>query len=161
MIQLPHRGRLTHVCVRKLGHHWFQWWLVACSAPTHYLNKWWIIVVSIFRNKSLWNWNKNATVFFQENTFENDICKMSAILSQPQCVKGIPCAQRSPWRTPVKWFLLVKTQLGIMKTVCCWLSISCTKAMYLWSFSKPWSTIQYIYILYDFIGVKHSLIFSW
>ena len=26
----PH---LSHLCVSKLGYHWFKWWFVACSAP--------------------------------------------------------------------------------------------------------------------------------
>ena len=29
---------------------------------------------------------RNSNIFIEENTFENVICKMSAILSQPQCV---------------------------------------------------------------------------
>ena len=33
-----------HICVRELGQHWFREWLVAWSAPSHYLNRWWLIV---------------------------------------------------------------------------------------------------------------------
>ena len=28
-------------------------------------------------------------IFIQENTFENDVCKMHVILSRPQCVKDL------------------------------------------------------------------------
>ena len=39
---LTHWNRVTHICVSKhIGHHWFSQWLVACSAPSHYLNKCW------------------------------------------------------------------------------------------------------------------------
>ena len=34
---LTHWGRETHICITKLGHHWFRKWLVAWSAPSHYL----------------------------------------------------------------------------------------------------------------------------
>ena len=32
------------ICVRESGQHWFRWWLVACSAPSHYLNQCFVIV---------------------------------------------------------------------------------------------------------------------
>ena len=35
---------------------------------------------------SPWNFNRNSYIFIQENTFENVVRKMAAILSQPQCV---------------------------------------------------------------------------
>ena len=25
---------MAHICISKLDHHWFTWWLVACLAPT-------------------------------------------------------------------------------------------------------------------------------
>ena len=31
--------QVTHTCISKLSHHWFRYWLVACLAPTHYLNQ--------------------------------------------------------------------------------------------------------------------------
>ena len=36
------------------------------------------------RNKHKWNFNQNRTIFIQENAFENIVCKLAAILSQPQ-----------------------------------------------------------------------------
>ena len=36
---LTHWGRVTHICVSTLDHNWFRYWLVACSAPSHYLNQ--------------------------------------------------------------------------------------------------------------------------
>ena len=35
---------------------------------------------------------RNSYIFIQENAFENVVCKMAAILSRPQCVKGFNAA---------------------------------------------------------------------
>ena len=35
--------------------------------------------------RSSWHLNQNTTIFIQENALENVVCKMSAILSRPQC----------------------------------------------------------------------------
>ena len=35
---LPHLPLVPHICVSDLGQHWFRWWLVAYSPPSHYLN---------------------------------------------------------------------------------------------------------------------------
>ena len=37
-------NRAKHICICKTDHHWLKYWLVACSAPSHYLNQWWHIV---------------------------------------------------------------------------------------------------------------------
>ena len=55
-------------------------------APSHYLNQWWNIVIWTLRNKLQWNVNSNSNICIEENTFENVICEMLFILSQPQCV---------------------------------------------------------------------------
>ena len=34
---LTYRGRVTHIWGSKLCHHWLWYWLVACSARSHYL----------------------------------------------------------------------------------------------------------------------------
>ena len=39
------------------------------------------------RNKLQWNFNQNSYIYIQENAFENVVCEMLTILSQPQCVK--------------------------------------------------------------------------
>ena len=40
-----HRGRMTHINVSILYHHWFRQSLAACLATTHYhLNQWWFVV---------------------------------------------------------------------------------------------------------------------
>ena len=66
-------------------HHWFRWWFVAWSVPSHYLNQSWNIVNLNLRNKFQWNVNRNSYFFSQESAFENVFCEMAAILSRPQC----------------------------------------------------------------------------
>ena len=80
---LTHRGQVGHICVGKLGHHWFIQWLVTYLAPSHYMIQCcnWTI-----RNERQWNCNRNSYIFIQENPFENVVWKMAAILSRPQCV---------------------------------------------------------------------------
>ena len=38
-------------------------------------------------NKLQWNFNRYSYIFIQENSFENVVCEISAILSRPQCVQ--------------------------------------------------------------------------
>ena len=63
-------------------------WLVF-PAPSHYLNQCWNIVNWILRNKPQWNFNWNSNIFIQEMAFENVVCKIASILSQPQRVKQL------------------------------------------------------------------------
>ena len=37
-------GWLMHMCVSELVHHWFRWWLIAYSVPSHYRSQYWYIV---------------------------------------------------------------------------------------------------------------------
>ena len=43
-------GRMMHICFSELGHHWIRQWLVAFSAPSHYLNQWWYNFNETIRN---------------------------------------------------------------------------------------------------------------
>ena len=50
------------------------------------------------RNKLQWNRNRNSYISFRENAFGNVVWQMAAILSRPQCVKGVvfrACSQTS------------------------------------------------------------------
>ena len=84
---LTHWGQVMHVCFGNINHHWFRKWLVACSAQCHYLNQWLNIVNWTLRNTFQWHLNRNLNIFIEENTFENVVCEMAAILFRPQCVK--------------------------------------------------------------------------
>ena len=68
-----------HICIIKLGHHYFRWWLVA----------YWHIVNWILRNKLQWNHNQNSYIFIQENASESVICEMAAILSRGRWVNRL------------------------------------------------------------------------
>ena len=66
-------------------------WVVAWTAPSHYLNQCWNIVNWTLGNKLQWNFSRNSNIFIEENTFENVVCEMLFISSRPQCVK-LACA---------------------------------------------------------------------
>ena len=72
---------------RRVNHHRFRKWIVAWTAPSHYLNQCWNIVNWTLRNKLQWNFTRNSYIFIQENALENVVCEMASILSRPQYVK--------------------------------------------------------------------------
>ena len=70
----------TQLYMRQItNHHWFRRWLVAWSAPSHYLNQCWNIVDSTLGNKLQWNFNRNSNIFIQENAFKNVVCELASI----------------------------------------------------------------------------------
>ena len=103
---LPRRNQLplnslrpsdAYICISKRRHHWSRYWLVAWSAPSHYLNQCWYIVNSNLGNTLQhvqWNFNRNYNIFIQEDAFESVVCEMAAILPQPQCINP---AYLIPW----------------------------------------------------------------
>ena len=58
-------GQMTYICLIDLG-HWFMQWLVACLAPSHYLNQCWLIVSWTLRNKLEWSFNRIQTIFIKK-----------------------------------------------------------------------------------------------
>ena len=68
--KLTHPPLVPQICVSKSGQHWFRSWLVAYSAPNHYLNQCWVIVNWTLMNKLQWNFNQN-TKFFIKNMHMN------------------------------------------------------------------------------------------
>ena len=56
-------------------------------APSHYLNQCWNLINWTGGNKLHWNLNRNLYIFIPENTLENVVWKIAAILYQPQFVK--------------------------------------------------------------------------
>ena len=63
-----------HICLSEQSHFWIRQRLVTRSAPSHYLNQCWLIVVWILRNKGQWKLNRNRIRFTQENN-----SKMSSV----------------------------------------------------------------------------------
>ena len=83
--------------------------------PSHYLNQCWNIVNFNLRNKLQWNINRNSYIFIQENAFENVVCKISAIMSQPQCVVNTKI-YFCWWHWNLAWLL---PPVGILMTLGC------------------------------------------
>ena len=73
---------MTHICVGNLtiivsDNAW--------SAPSHYLNQWWNIVDSTFKNKLQWNFNRISNICFMKMRL--NVSSLAVILSRLQCVK--------------------------------------------------------------------------
>ena len=51
LIILTHLPLMPHLCVIELSQQWSRQWLVACSAPSYYLNQLWAIVNWTLKNK--------------------------------------------------------------------------------------------------------------
>ena len=59
------------------------------------------------QEKSLWNLNLTTKSVFQEYDFENDVCKMVAILLRPQCVNGEPTGMiLTTWHKQLPYFFI-------------------------------------------------------
>ena len=84
---LTHWGRVTHKCAIDMSHLWFRYWLVAYSAPNHYLNQCWNIVGAKLGNKCRRNLKRDSYICIKENAFENVVWVMVAILSRSQYAK--------------------------------------------------------------------------
>ena len=85
--RLIHWGRVTHICISKLNHHWFRSWPVRHQAIiwTNYG----IFLLGYLRtNLSEFLFFRNSCSFIQENAFEN-VCEMATILSQPQYINDM------------------------------------------------------------------------
>ena len=47
---------VPNICICESGQFWFKLWFVAYSAPSHYLNQYWVIVNWTLRNKLHYDW---------------------------------------------------------------------------------------------------------
>ena len=66
---LTHWSQVTHM--RIIKHHWSRHWLVAWTAPSHFMKQCWNIVNWTLINKFQWH-NRNSLIFIQEKkTLEN------------------------------------------------------------------------------------------
>ena len=94
-------GLPTHICITRPQwvntlwpedlHRWTGCSLVQvmiwhCTTPSHYLNQCWLTINWTPRNKLQSKFNQNTQCLSQENSFENVVCKILAILSLPQCI---------------------------------------------------------------------------
>ena len=104
---LTHLPRVPHICVSELCQHWFRWWLVAWSVPSHYLNQCWLIVSWTLTNKFQLDLNWNVKLFLHENALENIICEMAAILSRWRSDNDY--IHMNKWEHDLTWY--IETQL--------------------------------------------------
>ena len=91
---ITHLPLVPHICFGKLGRHWFRYWLVAFSAPSHYLKQCWLIV----------DWN-----LMNKLKYENVVWERVAILSRGIWVKSNPEIIRS---FALTYILAVKSSKG-------------------------------------------------
>ena len=56
---------------------------------SYYLNQQWRIIDLTPWNKFKWNFNQNTNIFMLENAFDDVVCNISAILSQPRRIKNV------------------------------------------------------------------------
>ena len=89
---LTHFPLVTHIWVSESGQHWFRQWLVAYSAPSHYLNQCWFIVNWTFTNKLYWCFNQNTKLYIHKNASQNIVCEKAAILSRGKWVNSFSTA---------------------------------------------------------------------
>ena len=90
---LIHLPLVSQKCVGKLDQHWLRQWIVANSAPSHYLNQWSLTINWTLRNNIQWNLNQNTRLVFHRNGPENVDCEMAAIFSRGRWVDI--CAESS------------------------------------------------------------------
>ena len=69
------QGRVMNLCVSKLGHHCFRYWLVACSTQILSMSSLSIV------------WKKISKMWIKKVHLKNVVCKMAAIIYLPRCVK--------------------------------------------------------------------------
>ena len=90
---------MQHICVNTLGHHWFRYCLVACSAPSHYLNQCWLSVSWTPENRVHWNFNRNSIIFIQENAFANVVNQIGGYFVRGYWRKHTSILLVQPWIT--------------------------------------------------------------
>ena len=69
------------------------------TAPSHFLNHLWLVINWTFRNKIKWNLNRNTHIFFHDNSFENIVCNLTAILCRLWRVKSSAVIRY--WHAPI------------------------------------------------------------
>ena len=72
---------VLHICISESGQHWFRQWLGAWSAPNHYLNQCWILLIGPLGI----NFSEMAieiNTFWLKKCTWNVFCELAAILSK-------------------------------------------------------------------------------
>ena len=80
-----------HICVAKLGRHWFRKWLVACLTPSHYLNQWCLCINHTPMNKLQSENYRNKPVFINEIVLKFIICNLLPFYSGEDALTTAHC----------------------------------------------------------------------
>ena len=86
----PPASLVPHICGSEWCQHCLRKLLIACSAPSHYLNQCWVLVNWKLRNKLQWNFNQ-IYFFAHKIASESIIYEMAAILSRGTWVNTSDC----------------------------------------------------------------------
>ena len=71
----------------QTNHHWFRYWLVALSAPNHYLNQCWNAVIGSLGTRFRDIFIEMDTFSFTKNAFENVVREVAAVGSRSHGIK--------------------------------------------------------------------------
>ena len=115
-VYICHQSSLSFNSLRlsvAIWRHCLRQWLVAYSAPSHYLNQCWLIFKWTFRSTFQWNFIQNSNNFNQQNVFENVASKMASILFTPHWLSK-PGIMNS--REAVLHIVLYNTPLFLLNT---------------------------------------------
>ena len=96
-VLLWNSGRVTHICVSNISHHWFRLWLVACTATSHYLNQCWHVADWTRWNKFRCDFNQICTISKQEmNTCK--VLRLGLNVLIVQYIPGMGCRSNKSMR---------------------------------------------------------------
>ena len=98
-----HLPLMPHVRVSELAQNWFRWWLVACSATSHYLNQCWLFCQLDPYEQASVKFESKYTTFLSWKWIWNVVWEMAAILPRGGWVwvDELKIFMHLPWNT--KW----------------------------------------------------------
>ena len=94
----------TILGIAKLGNHQFMQWLIACSAPNHYLSHCWLIYLLV---QIYVKFISERNVFIHKIAFWYTIREMTFISLSPQCVKDSTLEFNFSYTNPsTSWYVV-------------------------------------------------------
>ena len=144
---------VTQYGVDDRGHNRFRKWLVACSVPSHYLNKCWRIVNRILMNKFKWDFNKtkNTHNSIQKSEFKNVVWAMSVIFQASMCYQTTwwPLISRAEKHQAGRW------SVGVIFRCKHWILTSDVNISTRMLSSLIWSLVNMYHRSVEFIHVEN------
>ena len=129
-----------HIWISALGHHRFGKWLVACSAPCHYLNPCWSIVNRALRNRLQIFWIKIPNFYLTEVSLKMTslqcklFCLGSNVVTGPELISF-----REKLVTLAKVLIAIRRWYRLLDCRSCWFKamLVCRKC----ERTKPWRVL--------------------